>query len=97
MKSNFKQWLQAQKKIWKEHKREVVLNESLKFHELKSILQVIPIPSSPGTFTVWYYSGNKIQSLLLNFKRHYFVKDKKGQKKAPHEEGPAQEIISDEA
>ena len=26
MKSNFKQWLQAQKKIWKEHKREVVLN-----------------------------------------------------------------------
>jgi hypothetical protein len=67
--------------------------ESAKFHELKSILQIIPIENSVGSFTVWYYSGNKIQQLLLNFKRHYFVKDPRGQKKAPREEGYAREII----
>lgn len=53
--------------------------------------------NSVGSFTIWYYSGNKIQQLLLNFKRHYFVKDPKGQKKAPREEGFAREIITDEA
>jgi len=46
-------------------------------------LQVIPVLNTPGLFTVWYYSGNKIQNLLLNIKRHYFVKDKTGTKKAP--------------
>ena len=45
--------------------------------------------NSPGSFTIWYYSGNKIQQLLLNFKRHYYIKDNKGTRKAPHEEGTA--------
>lgn len=33
---------------------------------------------------------------MLNFKRHYFHKDKKGLKKAPREEGPAMEIVVEE-
>lgn len=65
------------------------MDESLKFHELKSILQIVPMANAPGSFTVWFYSGNKIQQLLMTFKRHYFVKDRKGTKKAPREEGAA--------
>ena len=89
MKTNFKSWLGEQKKIWKNNKRESAINESMKFQELKSILQIVPMENAPGSFTVWYYSGNKIQQLLLNFKRHFYRIDKRGEKKAPREEGAA--------
>ena len=95
MKNNFKAWLGEQKKLWKNHKINTVIDESMKFQEMKSILQVIPMANAPGSFTVWYYSGSKIQQLLLNFKRHYYVMDKRGTKKAPRDEGAACEIIID--
>ncbi len=40
----------------------------------------------PGTFNIWYHSGGKIQQMLVNIKRRYYVKGD-GTKKAPHEEG----------
>ena len=51
--------------------------------ELKSIIHIVP-EKIPGTFNVWYYSGNKIQQLLVNMQRRYYVKGD-GTKKAPHE------------
>jgi hypothetical protein len=89
IRSEFPGWLTEQKKIWRNHKRELAISEGLRFQELKSVLQVIAIPNAPGSFTVWFYSGNRIQQLLLHFKRHFYARDKKGLKKAPREEGAA--------
>jgi len=46
-------------------------------------LQIIP-EKAPGNFNVWYWSGGRIQQMLLIMKRKYFCAGK-GNKKAPRE------------
>lgn len=50
---------------------------------MKSIIHIVP-EKTPGSFNVWYHSGGKIQSLLINVKRRYYCKGD-GVKKAPRE------------
>lgn len=61
---------------------------------MKSILQIIP-EKTGGNFNIWYWSGGRIQQLLLTMKRKYYCNGR-GSKKAPREEGEAIEMIVDE-
>lgn len=83
MMKTFKSWLGEQKKIWRQHKTNSLINETGKPGELKCILQIIP-EKAPGNFNVWYWSGGRIQQMLLIMKRKYFCAGK-GNKKAPRE------------
>lgn len=81
MMKKFPQWLIQQKKLWKNRKTEPVQNDTIKWSDLKSILQIIP-QKTPGNFTVWFYAGGRIQQMLVNLDRKYYLKDQ-GNKKAP--------------
>lgn len=88
---NFKAWLGEQKNIWKEHKADA--SENVRFSDIKSILQIIP-EKTVGNFNVWFWSGGKIQQMLVTMKRRYYCSGK-GNKKAPREEGEAIEVVTD--
>ncbi len=62
--------------------------------EAKSILQIIP-EKTAGNFNVWYWSGGRIQQMLLTMRRRYYCLGR-GNKKAPREEGDAIEVVADE-
>ena len=63
--------------------------------DMKSILQIIP-DKIPGSFTVWYWAGGRVQQITITMKRRYYSSRKGGMKKAPREEGEAMQIHADE-
>ena len=84
MGTNFKSWLVEQKRIWKEKKTEH--NETMRTGDMKSILQIIP-DKIPGSFSVWYWAGGRVQQMSMTMKRKYYSNRRGGTKKAPREEG----------
>ena len=56
--------------------------------DMKSILQIIP-DNIPGSFTVWYWAGARVQQITVTMNRRYYVRGKGGNKKAPREQGEA--------
>lgn len=93
MMKNFKSWLGQQKKIWKNNKIDPY-PENSRFSDIKSILQIIP-EKTAGNFNIWYWSGGKIQQMLVTMKRRYYCGGK-GNRKAPREEGDAIQIVTEE-
>ena len=52
--------------------------------DLKYILQIID-DKMPGSFTVWYWAGGRVQQISVTMKRKYYCSRKGGTKKAPRE------------
>ena len=48
---------------------------------MKSILQIIP-DKIPGSFTVWYWAGGRVQQITITMKRRYYSSRKGGMKKS---------------